>query len=391
MLQEICIYAKSGNSEKISTTRLKNKQIKDFAGISKDAMRSVQLLPGISVNNELSANYNVRGGSYDENSVLINGVRVLEPFHIKEEPLISVGIFNIDLVDKIVFSSGGFSAKYGDALSSVLKIDYKEGNREKISAKLDLSLIDFAMILDGPITPNFTYQFGIRKDYSEYLLKMTEGNEDVKLSYYDIHSQFDYIFSPANRLKLNFIYSFDDFYFDPPRTSSSEYTENIQINTPSQPSEIVSSNTQSKSFQEMNMNYSNTLFSINSFNKISHWLYNNTVVSFYSENSNENSLDKFERIRDYQYSINYYDIYTNNNLKYNNSKINTYSAKSDFTIKLTDYNSVLSGVYYNNISYNIDSKINNNKIWANNITNYPDTVYLPYDQINDTIKVTSKN
>ncbi|MCK4664873.1 MAG: TonB-dependent receptor [Bacteroidales bacterium] len=388
MLQEISVFARSDNLEKISTAYLKNKQIKEFAGISKDAMRSVQLFPGISVNNELSANYNVRGGSYDENSVLINGVRVYEPFHLKEEPLVSVGIFNIDLVDKIDFSSGGFSAKYGDALSSLLKIDYKEGNREKISGNLDLSLIDLGMIVEGPISSNFAYQFGIRKDYSKYMLKMSGGNnESVKLSYYDIHSQLNYIFSPAHRLKFNFIYSFDDFYLDPPRTSTSNYTENIQFNYPSQPSEIITSFTHSDYKQEANMSYSNTLFSVNSFNRISHWLNNNTVVSYYSEKSDEKNSVTYERIRDYQHTIKYYDIYTINDLKNNNLTINTFSVRSDFTFKLTNYNSLLVGVFNDNISYNTDSKDNRNKIWANDIANYPDTVYLPYQQINDTINI----
>jgi len=383
-IQEVTVYSRTYINDKISAKRLKNEQIKNFAGISKDAIRSIQLFPGISVNNELSAQYNVRGGTYEENSVLINGVRVHEPFHIKEEPLISVGIFNIDLVENIHFSSGGFSAKYGNALSSLLKIDYKEGSNRNFNGKLNLSLIDFGLNLNGPVNSKLTYQIGLRKDYSNYMLNMTEGNENVKLSYYDIQSQLDYIFSPKNRLKMNFIYSFDDFFLDPPRTSSSEFAEDIRINRPSS-SEIITSNTTTKSFQDANMDYSSTIFSLNSYNKFSNILYNNTIFSYYSENTNEKSLYNFQRIRNYQSNHDYYDVYTKNKDRDKDSKTAYYTAKTDFTFQLAENNAILFGAQYKKIIYNVNNTINNNKIWENNITNYPDTISLPYEQINDTV------
>ena len=81
---------------------------------------------GVSTHNELSSQYNVRGGSFDENSVYINGVEVYRPLLIRSGQQEGLSIINPDMVDKIGFSAGGFEAKYGEKMSSVLDIQYKK-------------------------------------------------------------------------------------------------------------------------------------------------------------------------------------------------------------------------------------------------------------------------
>lgn len=171
-LNEVNIYSNKENKGRVSSDELQSRQIEEYAGITKDALRSVQLLPGVSTNNEATANFNVRGGSYDENLVLINGVHINEPFHLKQIENASVGIFNIDMAKKVDFSAGGFGAENGDALSSILKVDYREGNSDKFSAKMNLSMVDLGIITEGYVDQNSTFIFGARRSYLNQVLKL---------------------------------------------------------------------------------------------------------------------------------------------------------------------------------------------------------------------------
>lgn len=85
----------------------------------------VQQQAGVSTHNELSSQYNVRGGAFDENSVYINNVEVFRPFLVRSGQQEGLSVINPYMVDKIGFSTGGYAAKYGDKMSSALDITYK--------------------------------------------------------------------------------------------------------------------------------------------------------------------------------------------------------------------------------------------------------------------------
>ena len=96
-IQEVSIYSQKNRDDNlISINKIRSEKIGDFAGFTKDIIRTTQLMPGVSANNEANAKYNVRGGTFDENLVIVNGVRVNKPFHLKEIPNASVGIFNLE-------------------------------------------------------------------------------------------------------------------------------------------------------------------------------------------------------------------------------------------------------------------------------------------------------
>ena len=154
LLQEVSVYAKSADSavsKEISSISMQSKRIEQISGVFPDVFRSIQMLPGLSANNEFSAKFNVRGGNYDENLVVVNGTQIYEPFHLKEAPNASVGIFNINLMRNVDIMTGGFSAMYGDRLSSVLNIEYREGNREKYTGAATLSLTNLEGFVEGPV------------------------------------------------------------------------------------------------------------------------------------------------------------------------------------------------------------------------------------------------
>ncbi len=127
-----------------NSLELGNAQIREFSGVTRDPLRTLQLIPGVSSDNEASAKVDVRGGTWDENTVLIDGAEVYDPYHIKEIALASLSIFNSDIVRSLDFSSGGFGARYGDALSSVTSIQYVEGTTDHIKGTADITPLDMS-------------------------------------------------------------------------------------------------------------------------------------------------------------------------------------------------------------------------------------------------------
>ncbi len=112
------------------TTGMERLDIKDMKGVPTASGNAVEALiqqqAGVSTHNELSSQYNVRGGSFDENSVYINNVEVYRPLLIRSGQQEGLSIINPDMVESVGFSTGGFEAKYGDKMSSALDITYKQ-------------------------------------------------------------------------------------------------------------------------------------------------------------------------------------------------------------------------------------------------------------------------
>ena len=211
-LQEVTVYSNTNKQMKlseISSLSMQSNRIREISPGMPDILRSVQSLPGIAVNNEFKADFNVRGGNQDENLVLVNNATVYEPFHIKEAANASVGIFNVDLIQKVDLITGGFSARYGDKMSSVLNIQYREGNKKNYSGAASLSLAYLDGYIEGPITENSSFILGIRKSYLEYVLKMIDYEDitSLKPAFYDVQGVLSYNLSPSNRISLR-VYSF---------------------------------------------------------------------------------------------------------------------------------------------------------------------------------------
>ena len=99
----------------------------------------MKTLPGVSITNELSTQYSVRGGNFDENLVYVNEIEVYRPFLIRSGQQEGLSFVNTDLVRNVDFSAGGFQAKYGDKLSSVLDITYRKPY--EFGVRADLSLL----------------------------------------------------------------------------------------------------------------------------------------------------------------------------------------------------------------------------------------------------------
>lgn len=155
---------------------------------------------GVSSHNELSSQYNVRGGSFDENSVYINGVEVYRPLLISSGQQEGLSVINSDMVENINFSAGGFEAKYGDKMSSVLDITYKKPKRFEASAQASLL---GAGVYVGYGNRHFSMSHGLRYKTNEYLLGSLETDGEYSPSYVDYQVYLNW--TPNTRWSFDFI------------------------------------------------------------------------------------------------------------------------------------------------------------------------------------------
>ena len=128
-------------------TKIKPKLVTNFTSASGSFEAILKTLPGVSSNNELSSQYSVRGGNFDENLVYVNDIEIYRPFLIRAGRQEGLSFINSDMVSDVQFSAGGFDAKYGDKMSSVLDVKYKEP--EEFAGSFSASLQGASLHLEG--------------------------------------------------------------------------------------------------------------------------------------------------------------------------------------------------------------------------------------------------
>ncbi len=186
------------------TSGMEQLDIKDLKGVASASGNAVEDLiqqqAGVSTHSELSSQYNVRGGSFDENSVYINNVEVYRPLLIRSGQQEGLSIINSDMVESVGFSSGGFDAKYGDKMSSALDITYKKPT--KFEANVTASLLGASAYL-GMGGKKFSMTHGIRYKTTRYLLGTFDTNGEYRPNFLDYQTYIS--FSPNQRWTIDFI------------------------------------------------------------------------------------------------------------------------------------------------------------------------------------------
>ena len=167
---------------------------------------------GVSSKNEMSAQYMVRGGTYDENSVYINGIEVYRPQLISSGQQEGMSIINPDMVRKVDFSTGGFSAAYGDRMSSVLDITYREP--EAFEGALAASIQGGSLML-GHSTSHYSQMHGLRYKRNSSLMGSLESKGEYDPQYLDYQTCF--VFKPTDKLRIALLgnVSINDYRFTP--------------------------------------------------------------------------------------------------------------------------------------------------------------------------------
>lgn len=194
----------SGQMQELST-----KQLKGMPSATGNAVESlIQSQAGVSTHSELSSQYNVRGGSFDENSVYINNVEIYRPFLVRSGQQEGLSIINPDMVDRISFSSGGFEAKYGDKMSSALDITYRRPKRFEASA--EASLLGGSAFV-GFSNKKIAWSNGLRYKTNQYLLGSLETNGEYRPKFLDYQTYFT--FKPNKRWSIDFIGDISDNHY----------------------------------------------------------------------------------------------------------------------------------------------------------------------------------
>ena len=181
--------------------RIDSKDLKlmpDATGGSIEAMLTT--MAGVNSSNELSSQYSVRGGNFDENIVYVNGIEVYRPLTVRSGQQEGLSFINPDLVGSIGFSSGGYSAEYGDKMSSVLDITYKQP--EAFEGAVAASFLGASASV-GQSTSKFSQLHGFRFKTNSTLLSSLDTKGEYKPSFFDYQTLIAYKFSP--QWKLSFL------------------------------------------------------------------------------------------------------------------------------------------------------------------------------------------
>ena len=183
------------------TQQLDAEDMKNAPSVTGNAVEEmIQAQAGVSTHSELSSQYNVRGGSFDENSVYINNVEIYRPFLVRSGQQEGLSIINPDMVEAVGFSTGGFEAKYGDKMSSVLDITYRKP--KKFEAKASGSLLGASTYI-GFSTKKFSWSNGVRYKTNKYLLGTLETKGEYRPNFLDYQTFLTY--EPNSRWKIEFM------------------------------------------------------------------------------------------------------------------------------------------------------------------------------------------
>ncbi|MFH1197517.1 MAG: TonB-dependent receptor [bacterium] len=156
-------------------------------GVETDLMRALQYLPGVQSVGDVSSRYYVRGGTSNQNLVLLDGVTLYNPFH-------AFGLFSVidpEMINNVEFYKAGFPSEHGGRISSILKITTREGNKNNFGGSASLSLLTFKGSVEGPF-PHGSFILTGRKSYSSDILKKFLNNEDIPFNFWDLSFRVNY-------------------------------------------------------------------------------------------------------------------------------------------------------------------------------------------------------
>jgi len=176
--------------------------IRNLPSASAGVEALLKTLPGVSNNNELSTQYNVRGGNFDENLVYVNEIEVYRPFLIRSGQQEGLSFVNTDLVKNVEFSAGGFQAKYGDKLSSVLDVTYRQP--KKYGANAEFSLLGGSLSLEG-LSKNAKTSaiIGARYRDNSFLVDARDTESNYRQSFVDIQTYITH--NVSSKFELSFL------------------------------------------------------------------------------------------------------------------------------------------------------------------------------------------
>lgn len=208
--------AKQSQTTQMSKIDIPIEQIKDIPALlgEKDVLKILQLMPGVQKGGEGSAGFYVRGGGADQNLIILDDAPVYNAFHLFG----FFSLFNGDALKSVELIKGGFPARYGGRLSSVLDMRMKEGNKEKFAVECGIGIVASRLTVEGPLKKGkSSFLVSARRTYIDLLIApiIAAANQGSTGGYYfyDYNAKLNYDFGEKNRLYLSGYFGKDKFYF----------------------------------------------------------------------------------------------------------------------------------------------------------------------------------
>ncbi|HPS84718.1 MAG TPA: TonB-dependent receptor plug domain-containing protein, partial [Bacteroidales bacterium] len=208
------VLNKVSDNSQMSNFQLPVEYVKEIPALlgEKDVFKALQLLPGVQKGNEGSSGLYVRGGGPDQNLIILDDATVYNANHLFG----FFSLFNGDALKSIELIKGGFPARYGGRLSSVVDMNMKDGNREKLCGEGGIGVISSRLTLEGPVIKNkSSFLISGRRTYLDALMRpfMNKANGTFGYYFYDLNAKINYEFDKKNRLYLSGYFGRDKFHF----------------------------------------------------------------------------------------------------------------------------------------------------------------------------------
>lgn len=194
--------------------RLNRKDLNNIPNLYSDVMRSVQLIAGVSSNNEMSSSYNVHGGNFDENLVYLNGYEIYRPFLLRQGFEENQSTANPDMTEELKFFANGFPVSYGDKMSSVMEINYKKEFENRIDGSVSADLTRLSA-MGGRKFGNLNINLAFRYAYPGIFLNTLRTAGSYLPSFFDIQTYFNYNLNASSLLEGFIFNSSNRFRFSP--------------------------------------------------------------------------------------------------------------------------------------------------------------------------------
>lgn len=227
VLDELEVVAREPSILAVNRVRLNTENLQLTPVPFQDISNILATLPSVTSNNELSSAYSVRGGSYDENLVLVNGIPIYRPFLVRSGQEEGLSFVNIDLVSSVDFSAGGWPVVYDDKMASVLSAHYK--NPQELAGSAMISLLGGKAHVEGKIGNKVSYLAGIRHKRSGYLLNTLNVEGEYKPKFTDVQTFWRYELNERSSLDALFAYSNNNYQVIPSNSTTSFGTFNQEL------------------------------------------------------------------------------------------------------------------------------------------------------------------
>ena len=198
-------YFQKNDEQVLSSFNFSSEEIRRAPGSAGDVSRILMSLPSVAKVNDQMNTLVVRGGSPIENTFYIDNIEIPNINHFPAQGASggAIGMLNVDLIEDVDFFTGGFSSVYGNKLSSIMNIKFREGNKDNIEGQLDLNFSGFGGIIEGPLfSDRASFVFSARRSYVDYLIKMVDVGSTVAPTYGDFAGKIVYDINKHNKLML---------------------------------------------------------------------------------------------------------------------------------------------------------------------------------------------